>query len=121
MSIISKMRKQTAVWWQAQTDGSGEIATDDYGQPQYNSPVQIICRWEDVAEEFMDANNEKAVSSSVVYVDRDMKAGDVLMLGTTDDIVDEINILENPNSGKIQKFAKTPNLRATEYLKVAYL
>lgn len=121
MSLITKMRKQKAVWWSIDIDASGGVVTDDYGQPVYNSPIEIACRWEDIAEEFIKDKDEKSVSSSVVYVDRDMKAGDVLLLGELDSGVDENNPLDNDGAMRIQKFSKIPNLKATEYLRSAYL
>jgi hypothetical protein len=114
MSIITKMLAQVAVWWSAGPP-------DSYGKPTYGEPVEINCRWEDAQEEFINANGELATSRSKVYVDRDVKAGDVLSLGTLDSGVDEDNPKQNKNAWEVRNFSKMPNMRVSEFLRVAYL
>ena len=63
----------------------------------------------------------KVISSSIVYVDRVMKAKDVLMLGELDSGVDQDNPKDNTNAWEIQGFDKLPNLKNTEILRTAYL
>lgn len=122
MSIITRMRKQTCVYWAlASSDSAGEDF-DDYGQPQWSEPVEISCRWEDVSEEFVDAKGDKQASRSIVYVDRNMRVGEVLMLGVSTDVVDGDNVLEkNADAWEIRKFDKIPNLKASEFLRMAFL
>lgn len=122
MSIITRMRKQTCVYWAlASSDSAGEDF-DDYGQPQWSEPTEISCRWEDVSEEFIDAKGDKQASRSIVYVDRDMRVGEVLMLGVSTDVVDGDNVLEkNADAWEIRKFDKIPNLKASEFVRMAFL
>ena len=121
MSIISRMRKQTAVYWALASLDSGGVAFDDYGQPMLTDPVEIECRWEDKVEEFIGPDGTKMISRAVVYVDRDVDIGGVLMLGEEDDILDEDNPKENNGAWEIKQFSKIPNFRATEFLRTAYL
>ena len=121
MGIIKRMRKQTAVYWELASNDSGGVAFDDYGDPIMGTPVEISCRWEDVIEEIIDNKGAARVSSSTVYVDRDMVAGEILMLGELSDISDPVNIKENDGAFEIMKFGKLPNLKATEFLRTAYL
>jgi len=121
MSIISRMRKQDAVYWALASTESGGVAYDDYGQPQLADPVAITVRWSDVIEEFIDANGSAQVSQGKVFVDRDMVTGEVLMLGELTDITDSVNVKENDGAMEIRKFSKIPNLRATESLRKALL
>jgi len=121
MGIITKMRKQKAVYWPPGSDVSGGLDYDDYGKPLYADPVEIDCRWEDVAQEFVDTRNEITFSQAIVYVDRDVGLRGVLMLGTLADVTDLDDPKSNENAWEIRRFDKLPNLRNTEYLRTAYL
>ena len=114
MNIISRMRKQDAVYWPYSS-------TSAFGVKVVGDPVAIKCRWESKSEEFLDSEGEVQMSNAVVYVDRDTPMGGILMLGTTDDITDSVNIKENDGAWEIRRFDNLPNLRATEFLKTAYL
>lgn len=121
MSVITRMRKQKAVYWPLQSSDSAGDAFDDYGQPQWDGPIEIDCRWEDVIEEFIDASGTQQSSNAKVYVDRDVDVGGVLMLGELTDITDENNPKENDGAWEIRRFDKLPNMKATEFLRTAYL
>ena len=43
------------------------------------------------------------------------------MLGDEDDITDDDNVKENEGAYEIKAFYKTPNLKATEWLRTAFL
>ena len=121
MSLITRMRKQKAVYWALASSDSGGIAFDDFGQPKYTDPVEIKCRWKDVTEEFLDAKGARQLSHAKVYVDRDVDVNGILMLGVIADITNEENPKENDGAWEIKRFDKTPNFRATEFLLTAYL
>ncbi len=114
MGIITRMRKQTAVYWPF-------LSVDQFGKKAVGSPVEISCRWEDKSEEFLDSKGERQMSNAIVYVDRDMAVGGILMLGTTGDITDAVNIKENAGAWEIRRFDKLPNIRASEFLRTVYL
>lgn len=121
MSIITRMLKQTCVYWPlAETDSGGD-GVDNYGMPVVTTPVELSCRWVDKAEEFIDPNGTKQISKSVVYVSQDVAIGAILMLGTLADITDSVNIKENDGAWEIKGYSKVPNLKATEFLRRAYL
>ena len=121
MSIIARMRKQICVYWAlASSDSAGEDF-DDAGQPQYADPEELSCRWDYVVEEYVDAKGTRRTSRSKVYVGEDLDVGGALMLGEKTDVVEEENVLENDGAYEIKRFDKTPNFKATEFLKVAYL
>ena len=125
MGIITRMRKQTAVYWGLASDESGVLAIDDYGQPKITTPVEILVRWDDERMEFLDAKGDKQISRSKVYTGIDVSIGGLLMLGEIVDIVgsssDIHNLKENNNTWEIRGFEKNPNLRATEFLRTAIL
>lgn len=118
MGIISKMRKQKAVYWSF-------ASIDAFGDKQYDSAIEISCRWEDISQEYIDAQGEKKISNSIVYVDRDMSVGDLLMLGDLEDIdnsaFDSNNPLDNNGVWEIKKSSKVPDLKAKEFLRMVYL
>jgi len=112
MSIISRMRKQKAVWWQ-------RLAADRYGAFSYAAPVEIDCRWDDANENYITPQGEQATSQALVYIDRVMALGDRLLLGEMDSTTPD-----NPldvQSYEIKRIDTNPNFRATEFLRVAYL
>lgn len=112
MSIITKMRKQEAIYWK-------RLTPDQYGKYSFDSPVEISCRWEDKASEFLDSTGQKQVSRSIVYVDRVISVGDRLMRGEMDS-----NTPADPltaDSFEVRRFDQEPNLKATEFLLTAYL
>jgi len=121
MSIITRMLKMTCVWWPLASSESGGIAKGVYGETLYSDPLEISCRWEDRSEEYLNDKDEVQISNAVVYVDRDVVKGGVLMLGELTDITNDSSPLGNLNAWKIQKFEKLPNLKVTEYLRTAYL
>jgi len=115
------MLKQTCVYWALASEESGGDDFDNYGQPQLASPIEISCRWSDKNEEFIGPNGTKLISQAKVFVFQDVDIGGVLMLGTLADITDDDDVKENDGAYEIKAFHKAPNLRATEWLRTAFL
>ena len=114
MSLISRMKKQTCVHW-------ARTGTNAYGRAVWGEPEELVCRWADKAEKFVNANNEELVSNAIVYVDG-VAVGDVLLLGTLDD--SGLNLTEpfkNGGAWEVKRNDATPNLKNTETLYKAYL
>ena len=114
MSIITRMRKQSAVWWE-------RTGTDDGGDPTFATPIQIACRWVDEHEEFIDPKGTRRISDSIVNVDREMTVGDLLRLGDFEFNLIRDNPFDNTGVGEIKQFTNLPNLRNTESLLTAML
>lgn len=115
MSLITRMRKETAVWFE-------KTGTDPYGKPTHGVPVEIKVRWDAVSKQFIKPTGEEVMSNAIVYVDRDVKVGDVLLLGTiADNVTNPLDAKDNVGAWEVQRFDRNPNLRATEYLRTAYL
>ena len=112
MGIISKMRKQVAVYW---APGSYEA----FGQPSMASPVEISCRWEDVNEQFLDGDGQEQLSNARVYVDRTVELGGMLWLGALGDAPSNPKL--DPSAWEIRKYESLPNFKATEFLKSVML
>jgi hypothetical protein len=123
MSIITKMRKQICVYW------GNPVPTGD-GLYSYDPPVEIPCRWDGTNQLFTNSQGEELVSKAVVFVDRDMPEGGFLYLGTLASLEDYLDSNESSQdldprlvsgAGKIRSFSKTPNLKATEFVRKAIL
>ena len=112
MSLIKKVLRQTAYYW-------AKNGVDAYNNATFAAPVQIACRWEDVAQEFLTQEGGRRVSSSVVMVDRDMPLGSMLMLDSGQTVPDSVGPLAG--ALPVLAFTKKPNLRATEFLRIAHL
>jgi hypothetical protein len=115
MSLITKMRKQKAVYWPPST------RRDQYGRPIAEAAVEIDCRWEDRTDEFITTTGERQLSNALVYVDRDIVLGGVLLLGTLDTVMDITDPKNNEGAFEVLRFDKMPNLKGTEFLRTAYL
>lgn len=114
MGVSKRFMKQTAVYWEA----SG---VSDHGQPTYEAPVQIDCRWEGVTEEFIDSDGDRVLSRARLIVDRDIAMKSVLWLGVLVDVVDENDPRENDDAWEVRQFRKTPNKGAKKFHREVYL
>ena len=113
MSVIRKARRQTAVFWE-------KTGVDVYGQPVHSSPVEIDCRWDDKAEQFIDEEGSVQVSRAEVMVDRVTPVGSLLMLGVLGD-VDQDKPPRSQGAYEIRQLRQHPNFKATETLRIAIL
>lgn len=114
MSVIKSMRRQKAVWW------ARESTPDEFGRFAYDEPVEIDCRWDGASQEFQTPQGDTLVSKAVVYPDREVAVGDMLMEGEIDSNTPD-DPREEPDASEVRGKAKTPNFRATETLYTAYL
>lgn len=127
MGIISRMRKQNAIYWPPAT-------ADDYGRPAHGTLVELILvpggvnrrvRWEGKNEEFVDASGTTALSNAVVYVPAipggEIKTGGFLWLGDRASLTDEAVPGNNTGAHEVRRFDTMPNFKATETLRTVYL
>jgi hypothetical protein len=67
---------QSATVWTATPDGFGGFS--------FTAPVEILCRWEERMEEFIDRTSQQVVSSAArVFVDRDLSVNDWIFQGVS--------------------------------------
>lgn len=109
------MRRQYCCYWAP----TGRF--DSNGQAKYRPPVELKCRWEDVAEVFLDEKGANQVSNAKVYVDRDVKIQGILWLGRMSDLISQMDPTKNPGYYQIRKAGKLPTLRANDFLRETYL
>jgi len=119
MSLLEKMLTQKAVYW-----GKATVAFDEYGKPLHTTPVQILCRWVETAEQFIAADGTTQVSTLKVYVGQDVEVGGLLMRGELTE-VQESTFPDNPKEAvgveEIKSFKKVPDFRGTRFLREALL
>jgi len=121
MGVITRMLRQTAVYWPPESIETGGDDFDDFGQALVSTGYEIEVRWVDVTEEFIDSNGTRQLSRAKVYVSEDVEVGGILMLGEEADITDLVDIKENEGAWEIRRFEKQPNFKATEFLRTAFL
>ena len=113
MSVIKRMRRQRAIYWE-------KLTPDHHGRNRYAEPVEIACRWEEGTSDFRTAGGTALMFTATIYVDRPMKIGDKLKRGTL-----ESDTPSNPDevdkAYTIQRYSEIPNLRNTETLLTAYV
>lgn len=124
MRIISRMRRQIAVYWPY-------AGVDNFGKPKYGTAIELRVRWEDVNEQFVTPGMTTTMSAAKVYVGQDVLVNGVLWLSTKkpkdppgsalSELTSATKPFDNPRAFKIQRFDKLPTLKATKVLRTAYL
>lgn len=120
MSLGATFKRQTCVYWAPAGEESGGQSYDDAGQPQFSTPVELSCRWDDTIEKVTNAVGEEVISKSQVMVD-DTVVGGVLMLGVLADVSYESEPFRNSGAYQIHRIDGTPTVSADEIIYVAYL
>jgi hypothetical protein len=122
VSLITRMLKGKCTYWPlASAESASGQDFDSYGQPQYGTPVELDCRWENKTVEFVAANGTQQLSKAVIYVSSDVVVGGVLLESELADVSDQENPFNNEGACEIKGFDKMPNIRQTEYLRTAYV
>lgn len=116
MSVISKIRRQKAVYWPKLSDGND-------GKALLGDAVEIDCRWEDRVEMTVDQQGRELVSSAFVYVDRAVTPGGFLWQGrlTACPYTDPAEAWRNDGAREIKRRDILPNFKNTENLITAVL
>lgn len=111
MSIETRMLKQDALYW-------GPPVENGDGGFDYPDPVEIKCRWEEVVGEAKDTMSHERVKDSTVYVDRDVEVDGYLCFDESLSAVEGVTADKVEGAVRIKGFQKTPNFRATKFLRV---
>lgn len=109
--FLPQFLKQKAVYWPP-------TGQDKNGKMTFGPPVEIKCRWEEKSVEFINSQGEKAISSCVVLVDRDLVGGGMLWLGKLKDLVQQTNP-DIQKANIIQGWQKIPNIQAKKFVRKA--
>jgi hypothetical protein len=126
--IYSRMRKQNAIYWPP-------ASLNDFAEPVYGDLVELVLteggvnyrvRWEDVIENYIDAQGTVQQSTTTVYVPPLPSGGEVeldgyLWLGDLAGLTSTTDPTLNPGAEKIKQFKQIPNMKATQILRAVYL
>lgn len=114
MAFVTKYLVDKAVYW-APLESGGD------GQPTYDDPVEISCRWREETQQMVGRDGTEWTSQIMVVVDRDVEEQGVLWLGTFSELEDAGDPFGNEDAWRIQKFKKTSDLRGTDFVRRAFL
>lgn len=110
MSFLTRNHNQTITYW-------GAPVKDKFGVKTFDAPVQITGRWEDSTELFIDSSGRESVSRAFVFVGQDLDSEGWLFLGTSS-TADPKSVAD---AFEIKQFKKTPNLKGTDFERMAIL
>ena len=107
-------RKQPLIVWEKKPNST------EFGESQFEAPVEILCRWDGTVEQSISALLGDVKVSATVYPDHELKEGDFVMQGSLSELEPDANPLTTKNATEIQKFMKIPNFGASKFLLIAY-
>ena len=110
MTYLTRNLRQAVTYW-------AYSGIDGWGAVTYAAPVAITGRWEDKQVLFRDAEGQEVLSNAIVYVSQAVIIKGYLYLGTSV----AVNPLDVSGAKEIRNYDITPNLKATAYLRKAWL
>ncbi len=119
MGWINRQLHQQAVYWPP-ADVYGVPATDPYGRAYVGQPVQIVCRWEDSAEERLMPDGRVVKINAEVFCDRPLAIRGYLMQGSLNDLT-PLDPSVTPGAYEIRDFNSTPSMGVNQYSHMATL
>jgi len=97
---------QQATYW-------APLANDGFGGMTFDTPILIMCRWQNDAVLFRDTHGREVTSSSIVYPDQELAVRGYLALGDQTVTLDPRSLVE---AGEIRQLGQSPSLDATRVL-----
>jgi len=109
-NYITKHHHQAITHWvRGEPDGWGGYA--------FATPVPLTGRWIEKQELFINQAGQEEKSQAVVLLGTDVSVGDYLYLGTS-----AVALPKNVTGVcEVKAFKKIPNLKATDYVRKAWL
>ena len=111
---IASMLNQRAVYWPP-------LPPDDNGAPTWDAPVEVVCRWQDIAVNFVLPNGEIGTSSAIVFLERDVAEQGVMLLGRLASVTNPSDPKSNVGAWEVKRVNKTPSLGANQFLRKVFL
>lgn len=100
---VDDFLQQKAVYWPpGPHDNSGGIAL-------YEPPVELDCRWEDIAEQFINKNGETVVSKSKIFFQDKVEQDGVVKLGGFSTVTNLTDPFDNEGAWEIQSVSSLPD------------
>jgi hypothetical protein len=101
---------QTATYWEF-------VGVDRFGKPAFVGPVQLRCRWQEVAVLFKDSQGQQRTSSAVIYPAYSLALKGYVKLGV-DATLDPIGLA---GAYEILQNGDSPNLSGTITLNKVFI
>lgn len=102
---------QEATYW-------SPLANDGFGGMTFNTPIEILCRWQNDAVLFRDTEGREVTSSSIVYPNQELAVRGYLALGDQTATPDPRDLAD---AFEIRQVGQSPSLDATRVLFKAFL
>lgn len=126
--LLSNYLKQYCLYWK-------KLSNDQFGEPVYDNPSEILCRWETMTVQTFDAGGRVLVDSTVVYLGNSLASqGDALLFYPDIDFTNYVtgSLLAKLTSGQernpfyhggseIRKVSLVPNKYGTKNQVACYL
>jgi hypothetical protein len=122
LRILKKIRKQKAVYWEY-------LGPDQFNQPKFATPVELLVRWEETTQVFLNSKGVNQISKARVWLDESptpavpVKMQGVLWKGALAslDTNHQAKPFSNPGAWQISKIDEKPTLLATQFVRWAWL
>jgi hypothetical protein len=116
--VIAKFAVQTALYWANPTD-------DGDGNLTYDSPVEILVRWDDKTQIVTDSSGREITSNAEILTNQEMAEEEFLYNGSFSDFASGVD-LSNPKTvtGAFPIITKTkvPAVKSTDdFVRTYYL
>lgn len=117
IGVLGRLLRQKAVYWEP------TATADAFGRPVFEDPVEIPCRWESKAEEFIGPDGDKEVSRAVVFVNQELALKGLLLLAAIEDAEASDFPVDPREAGayEIRSVSATPTLRTNATVRSVYL
>ena len=116
MGFVSKFLKQKAVLWKNPVPGQ-------FGKYIFDIGIEIDVRWEDKMVKIRNNKNMEVLSKARIMVDVDIEPGEYLYLGELNSLTvqEQANPFLIEDAYEILAKEKTPNIRATDFVRTAWV
>jgi len=114
-NVVARILKQKCVYWPP----AGTGAFDAFGQPLSGTAQELDCRWEEKAENYIDAQGTERVSTVKVFLASDVQPGGFIALGALSGMGKDPQPAAQ-GAIEIKAFSKTPDRRARVFLRIAF-
>lgn len=111
MRLITKCQKEVLTYWAPMEE------TNEYGEPQFEAPVQMSCRWDDKTQEIIQQDGTVVHGKVQLITQEKLKVGGIVIRKSLEEITYMADPRTNPEAYKVMVVMETPtiNYRARMY------
>ncbi len=110
MNNYTRHMKQILTYWEF-------VSVDRFGKASFAAPVQLRCRWQDVAVLFKDAQGQQRTSSAIIYPEYQLTLKGYVKKGT-DNSFEPVGLT---GAYEILQHGDSPNLSGTITLNKVFI